>query len=117
MAWNTVKMQAIFDRWAQRRSGAIPPELIARCAPTRTEKLNMRGVFQFLIEQYADALMPSRVISKNLDFGGINLHWRCRKSHGFRGIRNRNEIRYLRASGQKFPGNSGCFYRHFWTQK
>jgi TnpA family transposase len=64
MAWNTVKMQAIFDRWAQRRSGAIPPELIARCAPTRTEGLNMRGIFQFLIEQYADALMPSRAIPK-----------------------------------------------------
>ena len=64
MAWNTVKMQSIFDRWAQRRSGAIPPELIARCAPTRTEGLNMRGIFQFLIEQYADALMPSRAIPK-----------------------------------------------------
>ena len=36
MAWNTAKMQAIFDRWAQRRSGAVPPELIARIAPTRT---------------------------------------------------------------------------------
>jgi hypothetical protein len=31
----------------QRRSGAIPPESIARCAPTRTEGLNMRGIFQF----------------------------------------------------------------------
>jgi Tn3 transposase DDE domain-containing protein len=61
MAWNTVKMQAIFDRWAQSRSGAIPPELIARCAPTRTEGLNMRGILQFLIAQYAHVLMPSRV--------------------------------------------------------
>jgi hypothetical protein len=50
-----------FLSWAQRRSGAIPPELIARCAPTRTEGLNMRGIFQFLIEQYADVLLPSRV--------------------------------------------------------
>jgi hypothetical protein len=57
-------MQAVFDRWAHSRSGAVPPELIARCAPTRTEGLNMRGVFQFLIEPYADALMPSRVIPK-----------------------------------------------------
>ena len=56
-----MKMQAIFDRWAQSRSGAIPSELIARCAPTRTEGLNMRGIFQFLIEQYAHVLMPSRV--------------------------------------------------------
>jgi TnpA family transposase len=33
IAWNTAKMQAIFDRWAVRRSGAIPPELIGRIAP------------------------------------------------------------------------------------
>ncbi len=59
MAWNTTKMQAIFDRWGQHRGGAIPPELIARCAPTRTEGLNMRGVFQFPFDQYAEALLPS----------------------------------------------------------
>jgi hypothetical protein len=64
MAWNTTKMQSIFDRWAQRRSGAIPPELIARIAPTRTEGINMRGVFRFPIEQYADQLLPSRVPPK-----------------------------------------------------
>ncbi len=59
MAWNTAKMQAIFDRWAQRRSGAIPPDLIARIAPTRTEGLNMRDIFSFPIEQYAALLLPS----------------------------------------------------------
>jgi hypothetical protein len=59
MAWNTAKMQAIFDRWAQRRSGVIPPELIARCAPTRTEGLNMRGIFRFPIELYLKQLLPS----------------------------------------------------------
>ena len=69
MAWNTAKMQAIFDRWAQRRSGAIPPELIARIAPTRTEGLNMRGIFTFPIEQYADALLPSWVTQKNHGLG------------------------------------------------
>jgi hypothetical protein len=59
MAWNTAKMQAIFDRWAKRRNGAIPPELIARCAPTRTEGLNMRGIFRFPIELYLEQLLPS----------------------------------------------------------
>jgi TnpA family transposase len=59
MAWNTAKMQAIFDRWAQRRSGAVPPELIGRIAPTRTEGLNMRGIFSFPIERYATVLLPS----------------------------------------------------------
>jgi TnpA family transposase len=59
MAWNTAKMPAMFDRWAQRRSGAIPPELLSRCAPTRTEGLNMRGIFSFPIEQHAAVLLPS----------------------------------------------------------
>jgi hypothetical protein len=63
-ACRTAKMQAIFDRWAQRRSGAVAPELIGWIAPTRTEGLNMRGVFSFPIEQYADQLLPSRVIPK-----------------------------------------------------
>ena len=61
MAWNTAKMQAIFDRWARRRNGAIPPESIARCAPTRTEGLNMRGIFRFPIELYLEQLLPSWV--------------------------------------------------------
>jgi hypothetical protein len=64
MAWNTAKMQAIFDRWALRRSVAVAPELIGRIAPTRTEGLHMRGMFSFPIEQYADQLLPSRVIPK-----------------------------------------------------
>ena len=59
MAWNTAKMQAIFDRWARRRNDAIPPELIARCAPTRTEGINMRGIFRFPIELYLEQLLPS----------------------------------------------------------
>ena len=69
MAWNTAKMQAIFDRWAVRRSGAIPPELIGRIAPTRTEGLNMRGIFSFPIEQYAAVLLPSWVTAKIHGFG------------------------------------------------
>src|SRR5258708_6961459 len=64
MAWNTAKMQAIFDRWAPRRNGRIPPELIARIAPTRTEGLNMRGIFRFPIELYLEQLLPSWVSPK-----------------------------------------------------
>ncbi len=33
------------------------------------------------------------------------------------GSRNNNKIRYLRALGQKLPGNSGCFYHYFWKLK
>jgi hypothetical protein len=59
MAWNTAKMQAILDHWNVRRSSAVPPELIGRTAPTRTEGINLRGVFRFPIEQYAGQLLPS----------------------------------------------------------
>jgi hypothetical protein len=36
-------MQAVFDRWALRRSGGVPPELIARVAPAGTGGLSMRS--------------------------------------------------------------------------
>ena len=59
MAWNTAQMQAVFDQWGQRRSGAVPPELIGRIAPTWTERINMRDIFRFPIEKYAAQLLPS----------------------------------------------------------
>jgi TnpA family transposase len=65
MAWNTMKMQAVLDRWNARRSSVVPPELIGRIAPTRTEGINLRGVFSFPVEQYADQLLPSLAASKS----------------------------------------------------
>lgn len=65
MAWNTAQMQVVFDRWAERRSGAVSPRLVGRIAPTRTEGINMRGIFRFPIEKYADALLPSWASPKN----------------------------------------------------
>jgi len=59
MAWNTAQMQAVFDKWGHRRSGAVPPELIGRIAPTWTEGINMRGVFRFPVQRYAAQLLPS----------------------------------------------------------
>jgi hypothetical protein len=40
MAWNTMKMQLVLDRWNTRRSTTVPSELIGRIAPTRTEGIN-----------------------------------------------------------------------------
>jgi len=51
------------DRWANR-SQVIPPELIGRIAPTRLEGVNLRGVFRFPIERYADQLLPSQTAAK-----------------------------------------------------
>jgi hypothetical protein len=36
------EMQAVLDRWSNRRS-VIPPELIGEIAPTRLESINLRG--------------------------------------------------------------------------
>jgi len=38
MAWNTSQMQAVLDRWSNRRQ-VIPPELIGKIAPTRLDDL------------------------------------------------------------------------------
>jgi hypothetical protein len=46
MAWNTMNMQVVLDRWNTRRSTTVPPELLGRIAPTRTEGINLRGVFR-----------------------------------------------------------------------
>jgi TnpA family transposase len=44
MAWNTSQMQAVLDRWSNRRQ-VIPPELIGKIAPTRLESINLRVCF------------------------------------------------------------------------
>jgi hypothetical protein len=59
MAWNTAQMQKVLDHRAQHRGGAIPHELVGRTAPTRTEGINLRGVFRFPVERYADKILPS----------------------------------------------------------
>ena len=69
MAWNTMKMQTVMDRWNTRRSTAVPPELIGRIAPTRTEGLNLRGVFSFPIDDYSPQLLPSLAAAKSRAVG------------------------------------------------
>jgi TnpA family transposase len=59
MAWNTSQMQAVLDRWSNRRQ-VIPPELIGKVAPTRLASINLRGVFRFPVDRYADQILPSR---------------------------------------------------------
>jgi TnpA family transposase len=59
MAWNTSQMQAVLDRWSNRRQ-VIPPELLGKIAPTRLEGINLRGVFRFPVDRYADQILPSR---------------------------------------------------------
>ena len=58
MAWNTMQMQAVANRWANRCQ-VIEAEIMARIAPTRLSGINLRGVFRFPVERYATDLMPS----------------------------------------------------------
>ena len=70
MAWNTAQMQAVIDRWNNRRRVArgqlqrIPNELIGRIAPTRIEGINLRGVLRFPIERFATQILPSDSATK-----------------------------------------------------
>jgi hypothetical protein len=57
-------MQKVLDHWAQRRGGATPPELIGLIAPTRNEGINLRGVFRFPVEHYAEQILPSAAAEK-----------------------------------------------------
>ena len=38
------------------RRQVIPPELIGKIAPTRLESINLRGVFRFPVDRYADQI-------------------------------------------------------------
>ena len=58
MVWNTMQMQQVLQGWANRRQH-IAPELMGKIAPTRIEGINLRGVFRFPTERYANEIMPS----------------------------------------------------------
>jgi hypothetical protein len=59
MAWNTAQMQKVVDHWNPRPRGKVPVELIGLLAPTRTEGINSRGMFNFPFEEYVEQLLPS----------------------------------------------------------
>jgi hypothetical protein len=48
----------------------VPPELIGRIAPTRAEGIDLRGVFSFPVEQYAEQILPSLATAKSRASGG-----------------------------------------------
>ncbi len=68
MAWNTMQMQAVLNRWANRRQ-VIEADIMAKIAPTRLSGINLRGVFRFPVERYAADLMPSLAPSINAAIG------------------------------------------------
>ncbi len=58
MAWNTMQMQTVVNRWANRRQ-IVEADIMAKIAPTRLSGINLRGVFRFPVESYAADLVPS----------------------------------------------------------
>ena len=58
MAWNTMQMQAVLNRWANRCQ-MIEADVMAKIAPARLNGINLRGVFRFPVDRYAADLMPS----------------------------------------------------------
>ena len=63
MAWNTMQMQAALQAWANRRQ-FIAPALTEKIAPTRMEGINLRGIFRFPTERYAEQILPSQTLPK-----------------------------------------------------
>ena len=59
------EVQAVLGRWANRRQ-LIAPGLSGKIVPIRLEGINLRGVFLFPTERYAEKILPSRPIEKNL---------------------------------------------------
>jgi TnpA family transposase len=59
MAWNTTQMQAVLDRWANRRQ-VFPNDVLGRIAPTHLGGINLRGIFLFPIDRFASNLLPSK---------------------------------------------------------
>ena len=65
-------LQIRFLRMTERLLEAVrivPPALIGRIAATRTEGINLRGVFSFPIEQYAEQLLSTLVATKSRAVG------------------------------------------------
>jgi hypothetical protein len=58
-------MKAVVEHSDTRRATALPPALIGRIAPARTEGINPRGVFRYPIDHYADWLPPSLAARKS----------------------------------------------------
>ena len=57
--------QAALRAWANRRQ-FIAPEVTEKIAPTRLEGINLRRIFRFPTERYAEQILPSQTLPKIL---------------------------------------------------
>jgi hypothetical protein len=107
-------MQLVLDRWNTRASTAVPPELIGRIAPTRTEGINLRGVFSFPIEQYVEQLLPSLAATKSRIAGALT-DPKCPMKNALYAAQN-GPIESMRCDAirRNIPEEGWSLYRHFW---
>jgi TnpA family transposase len=59
IAWNTMKMQAVVDRW-RRDKHPIDDEWIRHMGPIHFENINFRGRMSFAVGRYADTLLERK---------------------------------------------------------
>lgn len=58
IAWNTMKMQEVADRWRKERR-PIEDEWVRRMGPVHFGHINFRGTMSFCIDEYRDALLQT----------------------------------------------------------
>lgn len=57
MAWNTQRMQQVVDQWQQQYPERTDPAILAHIAPIHHRHINLRGIFQFPLGPYREALL------------------------------------------------------------
>jgi len=56
IAWNTMKMQHVVDRW-RRDKHPVKDEWLRRMGPVHFAYVNFRGTMAFNVERFADVLL------------------------------------------------------------
>ena len=57
IAWMTLHMQQVIDRWKREEGRRIDPELLRHIGPARSEGVNFRGKLDFPVHQYQERLL------------------------------------------------------------
>ena len=57
IAWMTLHMQQVIDRWKREEGRRVDPELLRHIGPARSEGVNFRGKLDFPVCQYQERLL------------------------------------------------------------
>lgn len=60
IAWMTLHMQQVINRWKKEEGRHIDPELLRHIGPARSEGVNFRGKLDFPVGQYQDRLLSKK---------------------------------------------------------